>query len=340
MILSYEISVIIPVKNRAKDLEIVLESLAQQSIGHECIVVDQGSTDGTLEVARRFGARVIHGKSKTVGGLRNEGILASNAPVVALIDSDHEVPDDWLETGLRALKENPGAGIVGAPYLAPQHASWVAKSWEAHRRRGCTQIKQVDWLSGGNLFFRREVFQRAGGFDLRLVATEDVDFCHRIQALGLEVILDPRIRNIHRGEPDSLSEFFWKQVWRGAGGWRAWRRHGYPLTELKSLLFPLWIVVGGVAVGLNLVGFWSIWGWGQNFPNPVLLRGLLVFVWIFPMLAQSSQVVISTKNVKLLFPLITLYTVFGLARFFSVLFAFRSLLGTPAQTTTDRNVDA
>jgi hypothetical protein len=112
------------------------------------------------------------------------------------------------------------------------------------------------------------------------------------------------------------------------------------LTELKSLLFPLWTVVGGVAVGLNLVGFWSVWGWDQNFPNPVFLRGLLVFVWIFPMLAQSSQVVISTKNVKLLFPLITIYVVFGLARFFSVLFAFRSLLGTPAQTTTDMNIDA
>jgi hypothetical protein len=88
------------------------------------------------------------------------------------------------------------------------------------------------------------------------------------------------------------------------------------LTELKSLLFPLWIVVGGVAVGLNLVGFWSIWGWGQNFPNPVLLRGLLVFVWIFPMLAQSSQVVISAKNVKLLFPLITMHLFFWASKIF------------------------
>jgi GT2 family glycosyltransferase len=337
---SYEISVIIPVKNRAKDLLILLGSLAQQSIGHECIVVDQGSTDGTLEVARRFGAWVIHGKSRTVGGLRNEGVFASNAPVVALIDSDHEVPHDWLETGLRALKENPQAGIVGAPYLAPQHARWVAKSWQAHRRRDCTNIKQVDWLSGGNLFFRREEFQRAGGFDPLLEATEDVDFCHRLRALGLEVVLDPRIRNIHHGEPDSLSQFFRKQVWRGADGWTAWRRHGYPLSELKSLLFPLWTVVGGVAVGLNLVGFWSVWGWGQNLPDPILLRGLLVFLWIFPMLAQSLQVVISTRNLKTLFPLITLYLVFGLARFFSVLCAFRWLLGTPAETTTDMNVDA
>ncbi|MFZ4083766.1 MAG: glycosyltransferase [Pirellula sp.] len=338
---SFSVSVIIPVKNRARDLLIVLGSLAQQSIGHECIVVDQGSTDGTLEVAGRFGARVIHGKSRTVGGLRNEGILASNAPVVALIDSDHEVPSDWLQAGLRALAENPEAGVVGAPYLAPASARWVAKAWEAHRRRNCFDgLQRVEWLSGGNLFFRREDFLALGGFDSDLSATEDVDLCHRFRASGLHVVLDPRILNTHHGEPDSLLQFFRKQVWRGADGWTAWRRHGYPLVELKSLLFPLWVVVVGILVGLNLGGFWSIWGRGQNFFNPIFLRGLLVFVWVFPMLAQSSQVVISTKNVKLFFPLITLYIVFGIARFFSVLFAFRSLLGMPAQTTTDMNVDA
>ena len=94
---TFSVSVIIPVKNRAKDLSILLGALAQQSVGHECIVVDRGSTDGTLEVARRFGDWVIHGKSRTVGGLRNEVILASNAPVVALIDSDHEVPDERMD---------------------------------------------------------------------------------------------------------------------------------------------------------------------------------------------------------------------------------------------------
>jgi cellulose synthase/poly-beta-1,6-N-acetylglucosamine synthase-like glycosyltransferase len=260
--------------------------------------------------------------------------------VIALVDSDHQVPLDWLASGLRALEENPQAGIVGAPCFAPENAGLIAKTWEAHRRRNCDRKKSTVWLGAGNQFFRKKDFESISGFDPLLEATEDVDFCHRIRALGLKVVLDPRIRNIHHGEPDSLSEFFWKQVWRGAGGWRAWRRHGYPLAELKSLLFPLWIVVVGVAVGLNLVGFWSVWGWGGNFSNSVLLRGLLVFVWIFPMLAQSSQVVISTRNVKLLFPLITLYFVFGLARFFSVLYAFRSLLGTPAQTTTDMNVDA
>jgi len=328
------VAVVIPVRNRAKDLSVLLSSLACQTVTHECIVVDQGSTDQTRQVAIEFGAVVVDGESETVGGLRNEGIAASDATVIALVDSDHQVPSDWLAAGLCALAENPRAGIVGAPYLAPDSARWVAKAWEAHRRRNCKdQAETVAWLSGGNLFFRREDFWAVGGFDTSLSATEDVDLCHRFRAHGYDVVMDPRIRNTHHGEPDKLSEFFRKQVWRGANGWSAWRKHGCPVSELKSLLFPIWVVLGSILCISATIALGMGWGLGSVRVSPYGLSLTLFLMWLSPVLSMAAQVVIATKKLGVFIPLVVLYLVFGFARFLSLGYLFRQLRHAPTKSS-------
>jgi GT2 family glycosyltransferase len=329
------VSVVIPVRNRAKDLAVVLESLSKQTLPFECVVVDQGSSDGSAQVAMKFGALVVHGHSGTVGGLRNEGIAASTGTLIALIDSDHEVEPDWLGCGIRALKEYPTAGIAGAPCLAPLEAGWVAKAWESHRRRGCQKVRPVTWLGAGNLFFRRADFERVQGFDPELTAAEDVDFCDRFTRLGLGVILDPRICNIHHGEPDSLIEFYKKQVWRGGHGWRAWCKHGYPVTELKSLVFPLWTVLGGLVVLLALL---SSWLGCTGFTDLLIL--VLFGLWLLPSGLQSLKVAIANGTWGYLFPRMLLYMVFGFARFVSLFGGSKAPIALPSPTSTDFDAHA
>jgi GT2 family glycosyltransferase len=329
------VSVVIPVKNRAEDLAVVLQSLSKQSLPFECVVVDQESSDGSAQVALKFGALVLNGRSSTVGGLRNEGISASTGTVIALTDSDHEVEPDWLECGLRALEQNPTVGIVGAPYLAPLEAGWVAKAWESHRRRGCQRLKPVTWLSAGNLFFRRADFERVQGFDTQLTATEDVDFCDRFARLGLGVILDPRIRNIHHGEPDSLIDFYRKQVWRGGHGWRAWCKHGYPLAELKSLVFPLWTVLGGLVILLLLLSRWFDF---IGFSFQLIL--VLFVLWMLPSGLQSAKAAVANRTLKYFFPRILLYFVYGFARFMSLFGGSIAPVASPKPTSTDFDAHA
>jgi glycosyltransferase involved in cell wall biosynthesis len=152
-----QVSVIIPVKNDLSGIQRLVGSLRQQTVPHELIVVDNGSTDGTLEFLESQGIRLLNGPGLTVGSLRNRGVEISTGIYIAFADSDHEVGPDWLEKGREVLDSNPDIVACGAHYLPPANGTWVQKSWAIHRLRN-TDSKEVEWLASGNLFVRREKF--------------------------------------------------------------------------------------------------------------------------------------------------------------------------------------
>ncbi|MBM3965832.1 MAG: glycosyltransferase [Planctomycetes bacterium] len=307
------VSVVVPVNNRAKELAVLLKSLSFQTVLHECIVIDQGSTDGTDQIARNHGALLVSGVGATVGSLRNEGWGASNSSVLAFVDSDHEVPPNWIEKGISVLLSAEQIGIAGAPCLGPDPGTWVSRAWTAHRTRHQGR-REVDWLGAGNMFIRKSDFLRVGGFDESLIATEDVDLCHRIRALGLSVVSDPSIVNIHHGEPRTVSEFFKKQLWRGSSGWNAWKKHGYPIAELKSLVFPAWVVLGFIGCVAYLVsGLFR----PLQFEPWTALSGFAL--WSGPMVGMASNVALSKRSIGVIPPLFVLYCAFGVARICSLL---------------------
>src|SRR5438132_14127317 len=89
------VSVVVPAHDRAEVIERALESVAEQRDCEpaEVIVVDDGSTDRTAEVAEANGAEVIrHGRNRGVSAARNTGVRAAAQPWIALLDSD----DEWL----------------------------------------------------------------------------------------------------------------------------------------------------------------------------------------------------------------------------------------------------
>jgi glycosyltransferase involved in cell wall biosynthesis len=94
---------VIPVKNMALRLETLLESLARQMISHEVIVVHNGSEDESLTVSSSTNARVLEGKRRRVRGLRNPGVSCASSDFIRFVDSDHELPTDWLGKGLERL---------------------------------------------------------------------------------------------------------------------------------------------------------------------------------------------------------------------------------------------
>ena len=191
-----QVSVIIPVKNDLSGIQRLVGSLRQQTVPHELIVVDNGSTDGTLEFLESQGIRLLNGPGLTVGSLRNRGVEISTGIYIAFADSDHEVGPDWLEKGREVLDSNPDIVACGAHYLPPANGTWVQKSWAIHRLRN-TDSKEVEWLASGNLFVRREKFLEIQGFNESLIAAEDVDLCHRLRVKGGKVFHDPGIASIH-----------------------------------------------------------------------------------------------------------------------------------------------
>jgi GT2 family glycosyltransferase len=311
MIESSTPSIIIPVLNNPHGLRRCIEALRGQGIAFELIVVDNGSTDETCAVAELLADRVLIYPKLTVGALRNQGAQVAKGQILVFTDSDQRPAEGWLASGLEALAREESAGMVGARYHAPEGSSWVAKTLDLQRRYSDVR-GDIGWLQGGNLFVKRAAFERVGGFRTDLVASEDVDLSFRVRKAGFRVICDPKIINYHDGDPQTLIDFFRKERWQGSSGWKAWATQGYPLSELPSLLWPFWVVLGlvGVALGASL-GTWML-GMVQGITISLLLLIGLVSPSIYRAVSICRRLDASPiDGIRMLILLV----VYGLARF-------------------------
>jgi glycosyltransferase involved in cell wall biosynthesis len=154
------VSVIVPARNAARTIGDTLAALARQDLSapYEVVVVDDGSDDGTAEVAEQAGGavRVIRSEGRGPGPARNAGAKESRAPVLAFTDADCVPTSGWLSSGMAALGE---ADLVQgrvepdpAAQLGPfDHTVWV--------------VGESGLYETANLFVRRDLFDRLGGFE-------------------------------------------------------------------------------------------------------------------------------------------------------------------------------
>jgi glycosyl transferase family 2 len=108
------VSVVIPCYNQARFLGDAIESVLAQTYPHfEIVVVDDGSTDNTSEVASRYPrVRCIRQENRGLAGARNTGIRQSNGGYLVFLDADDRLLPEALEAGLRHLKERPECAFV------------------------------------------------------------------------------------------------------------------------------------------------------------------------------------------------------------------------------------
>ncbi|HXQ24016.1 MAG TPA: glycosyltransferase family A protein [Candidatus Acidoferrales bacterium] len=208
-------SVIIPTFNRrAMVCEAVVSVCAQKDAAYECIVVDDGSTDGSAEaLEREFGARirVVHSANRGVAAARNLGVAHSRGELLAFLDSD----DLWLPGKLAAqvafFAAHPEAQICQTDEIWMRHGVRVNPC--AHHRKPSGDIfaasLRLCLVSPSAGMLRRRSFTRNGGFDEGLPACEDYDLWLRI-ARDTPVWLIDRPLVIKRGgHADQLSRRFW-----------------------------------------------------------------------------------------------------------------------------------
>jgi len=280
-----KISIIIPTFNEEKNLPACLDSLLKidypdESI--EIIVVDNGSTDRTREIADQFRVKLFRDDSKNVSGLRNLGVAKSTGAIIAFIDADCVASEDWLNNAAVYFNDSKIAAW-GAPPEVPANGTWVQKTWHVVRSKG-KNLAEVDWLESMNLFVRKKQFLEIGGFNESLITCEDVDLSYRIKKLG-KIISDNRIQVFHYGEAATVRQFISKEVWRGIGNFKGVFSHGIRLKELPSLMIPLYF---GVFIPFNLIVF-LITG------NAGWLVVLIMF-YIIPTLLVLAKILSKTKS--------------------------------------------
>jgi GT2 family glycosyltransferase len=210
------ISFIVPVRNDAAGLERCLRSIQRSGLPAEqleIVVADNGSIDGSIQVARRHGARVIVDNQVRVAELRNLAAHHATGGILAFVDADNELAPSWAAAAVEILRDE-NIGAAGALYDAPADGTWVQRAY-GHLRGHTRGTAEVHWLGGGNMVVPAATFQAVGGFSTSLETCEDVDLCNRILGLGLRIVGDERLASVHHGDPSTLSSLFRAELWRG-----------------------------------------------------------------------------------------------------------------------------
>jgi SAM-dependent methyltransferase len=239
-------AVVVPTRNSARTLEACLRSLRAQTMPCAIVVVDNGSTDATLEIARRLADRV-HAAGPERSAQRNIGASLVLSEVVGFVDSDMLVGPDVVARATRALEE--GAGAVIVPERSFGVGFWAeVRAFERSFYVGSDSVEAAR-------FFRRDVFEALGGFDETLPpGPEDWDLTRRTRASWPVARIDGWIDH-DEGHP-TLPGLLRKKAYYAPGLKAYARKHGAAAAtslDRPYLRRPWLIATKGPRIGAGLI---------------------------------------------------------------------------------------
>ena len=209
------VSVIIAAYNEAECIGRCLSTLAEQSHpSYEVIVVDDGSDDGTSDIAREFGVQVLRGSHQGPGLARNLGASQSSGEVLVFIDADMSFDRDFL---LRLTEPIGRDGITGTftkeEYVANNDNPW-ARCWTINNGLPDGKRHPLDYPDEDQVFraIRREDFMAIGGYD-DLGYSEDHSISRKLGRLAVNA---PGAVCYH-ANPGSLRDVYLSARWYGRG---------------------------------------------------------------------------------------------------------------------------
>lgn len=198
-----KISVIIPAHNSAGYIERLLVSLKRQTFSHfEVIVVDDASSDGTAEVASRYCRVVRMAQNRGAGAARNVGVRASKGNLLAFLDADCVVVEDWLEKLYGDFERNPEVSAVASQYRGSVGGSFLEKFafYELKHRELKKYVGRfVDRIFTCNFACRRQVFLDVGGFSEGFggASCEDIKMGYELRRHGHKILWDESLGVYH-----------------------------------------------------------------------------------------------------------------------------------------------
>jgi len=255
------LSVIIPALNSASTISYTLSSIFSNNFSRELfevLVVDNGSSDETVEIAKRFPVKVHHCSRKGIGPPRNFGVEMAKGEIVCFTDSDCVVEKDWLERIFDFFEQNSEADGVGGPVFPyPSSRNKIQKLTGeifVEDQGYPKKIKKVRFGSshgiifGTNSAYKREALISAGGYSEP--GGSNLELSWRLALKGRNLFFNPDIKVYHTFPWDLMSIF--KQQFRwGAQSTRMKRIYRvdkgakdivyifyFLIRRLLSLVFP------------------------------------------------------------------------------------------------------
>ncbi len=231
------VSIIIPTYNSEKTLPLCLESIRKQTYKNiEIIVVDNFSTDRTVEITKNYGAKVIQVRGERTKA-KNVGLKVAKGKYVLFIDSDMELTPKVVEECVKLAESNPKIGGIVIPERSIGNSYWAkVRDFERSFYAG-TPIESPR-------FFKRDLALKVGGFNEDIVFYEEATLSYKIERIGLNV--KERISSciLHHEEGFSLPRWLKKKYYYAMTArpfmnrYKAWAMYILnPYYRLKLLVF-------------------------------------------------------------------------------------------------------
>jgi glycosyltransferase involved in cell wall biosynthesis len=192
------VSVVIPVFNGERFLREAVESvLAQKYAPLEIIMVDDGSTDGTADVARSLPetVRYLHQSNQGPAAARNRGIEHAQGSLIAFADADDLWPEDKLALQLPYLMRDPAAEIVMGRIQQVLLSETGAENF----------AEPAFSVNLGSAIIRKSVFERVGLFDETMRYSEDVDWFMRAREGGAAIVTIDAVTLLYRQHDQNMT---------------------------------------------------------------------------------------------------------------------------------------
>lgn len=189
---------VIPVRNDAARLQRCLSAIASQTVhADEVVVVDDGSTDSTAQVAAAWGARVVRVQAASIPAAAAAGYDAARCSIIARLDADSVPPPEWLAAIVRTFRRHPHLAALTGPGVFARGRLRLARSaiyLGGYRMLAGAALGHAP-LFGSNLAFRRDEWMRVSGEVHRddRVIHDDFDLAYHLGP-ELPIRWEPRMR--------------------------------------------------------------------------------------------------------------------------------------------------
>jgi glycosyltransferase involved in cell wall biosynthesis len=210
-----KLSVIIPCFNAANTIAVQLEALANQNWSEpwEVIVSNNGSTDESLTIVERYkerlpNLRIVDASNRRgTSYARNVGALTANSESLAFCDADDKVAPGWVAAMGKALARYEF--VASSLEWEELNPAWLLQGLEPQQTGVFMYADFLPAAASWGLGVKRSIHEAAGGFDESMLRLQDVDYCWKIQLLGVELYPVPDAV-VHYRFPSRLDDIYYK----------------------------------------------------------------------------------------------------------------------------------
>ncbi len=310
-----KISIIVTCRNNAQTIGECLQALNSQDYPKdavEVIVIDARSTDGTVDIAKKYAARVFS-EPLNAAAAYNYALKIATHEVMGFVDADAKVEKEWLRKLVPHLEDPDVAGASGSIETWNAENPWARSIGYELKNRYSRIGKFTGRIATMNLLLKKSIIEEVGGWDENLPSQYDTDFGFRMSRLGYKIAYEPNAKCYHFNR-QTIRAYWRQQLQYGKNTTKLYFKHrrlarGDEITDvgmniqpalllafmssfllgIVSVLRPFWYVSGGVLATIFVYYVYSAAKISAKFQDHTAMRlVILYFVRAFAWLSGAA----------------------------------------------------